>query len=133
MTECNSVKFNVTVHMDSREYKDGVATDTRGSDSYEDVTATEALAHARSWMTGTDRDNVTVVIEAIEPVPTRYLVECEVQRERWFSLYEGDSKALAQSNTADSMKQGCYVRVWVHTSRTGEDGEALTGREFLNG
>ena len=126
-------KFNVTIHMDSREYKDGVAMDTRGSDEYEGMTAAEALAHAQSWMTGPDKDNVTIVIEAIEPVPTRYLVECEVQRERWFSLYEGDSKALAQSNTADSMKQGCYVRVWVHTSRPGEDGEALTGREFLNG
>ena len=126
-------KFDVTIHMDSREYKDGKAMNTRGSDVYPDVTGSVALAHAQSWMTGPDKDNVTIVIEAIEPVPTRYLVECEVQRERWFSLYEGDSKALAQSNTADSMKQGCYVRVWVHTSRTGEDGEALTGREFLNG
>ena len=133
MTEYNSVKFNMTVHMDSREYKDGVATDTRGSEEYLDLSAGRVLDHVQQWLKGPDKDNVTIIIEAIEPVPTMYTVECEVQRERWFTLYEGDSKALAQSNTADSMKHGCYVRVWVHTPRVDEDGEALTGREFLNG
>ena len=133
MTEYNSVKFNVTIHMDSRECKDGKATETRGSDSYENVTGSEALAHAQSWMFGPDKDNVTVIIEAIEPVPTIYLVECEVQQDRWFALYEGTSRIDARDNATDSMNRGCYVRVWVHTPRVDEDGEALTGREFLDG
>ena len=57
-------KFTVTIHMNACEYKDGVATDTRGSDQYTELDAAEAAAEALDWMTGPDKDNVVIIIEA---------------------------------------------------------------------
>ena len=57
-------KFTMTVHMNSREYKDGVAMDTRGSDQWNDLLAGQALILAKDWMTGPDKDNVVIIIEA---------------------------------------------------------------------
>ena len=57
-------KFTVTIHMNTREYKDGVAMDTRGIEEYSDLHHGKALRLAYDWMTGPDADNVTIAIVA---------------------------------------------------------------------
>ena len=57
-------KFTMTVHMDSREYKGGVGTDTRSSDQYNGLSSSQALRLAKAWMTGADKDNVVIIMEA---------------------------------------------------------------------
>ena len=58
-------KFTVTIHMNGRTYDAaGVGTDVRDQDEYTGRTASQALLLAEDWMTGPDKDNVTIAIVA---------------------------------------------------------------------